>query len=111
MNIKSLLDNYIFHDSLVEKIEYDANKKEVVINIDFCAWMQEDYNDDLPETKNIKVIFMNVIEFDGLTGDVDDFSILDVSYSNGIVVISMLDDFHDKYYEVRITADTVTLLD
>ena len=50
MKISEFIKAYNLHDSLLEKVEYDSEKKIVEIMIDFCYWQQTGYNDNDPET-------------------------------------------------------------
>jgi len=77
MKIKELAEKYCFHDSLLESIEYDEQKKTATFNVDFCNWAQENYTDDAPETAMIQLCFKGVdyianhcvhIESNGISG-------------------------------------------
>lgn len=51
---------YIFHDSLIETVNYFSDEKRLEIGIELCNWLQKDYNDSDPETLNICMIFEEV---------------------------------------------------
>ncbi|SEQ88704.1 hypothetical protein SAMN02910369_02619 [Lachnospiraceae bacterium NE2001] len=107
MNIQDLLIKYTFHDSLIEYIKYENNT--LVITIDFCLWMQDDYDNTQPETDLIKLIFPDVYRYDGPTDDIDSYSILKTTYNDGVLIISVLDDYNNKYLEIIIETDTVMI--
>lgn len=109
MKINELLNKYTFHDSLLENISYDKDNKKLILTIDFCFWMQNDYDESQPETGNIKLLFNNIESYDGLVGDIDSYSILKTSYDNDELTISLLDDFHDEYHEITIHSQNVII--
>ena len=53
MKINELLNKYTFHDSLLENISYDKENSKLTLTIDFCFWMQNDYDESQPETGNM----------------------------------------------------------
>ncbi len=44
MSINEFLRKYYLHDSLVDKVEHDKVNNKVLINIDLCNWLQNDYS-------------------------------------------------------------------
>lgn len=110
MKIKELLDNYYFHDSLVEKIVFENHA--VDMTIDFCFWMQEGYDEKDPETGIINLHFPSVADMTGLTGEIDDYSILESWYDDGCITFLIMDDFHNISYDLKIipAADEVEVL-
>ena len=109
MKINELLSKYTFHDSLLENILYENENSKLILTIDFCFWMQNDYDESQPETGPIKLIFNNIENYNGLIGDIDSYSILDTSYNNDVLTISLLDDFHDEYHEITIHTHNVII--
>ena len=109
MKINELLNKYTFHDSLLENISYDKENSILTLTIDFCFWMQNDYDESQPETGHIKLLFKNIENYDGLVGDIDSYSILKTSYANDVLTISLLDDFHDEYHEITIHSQNVII--
>ena len=57
-------ERYYFHDSSIDKIEYDAENKKLTLTIDFCFWMQNWYEKGKPENGYIAVTFENVSLFE-----------------------------------------------
>lgn len=102
MNINEFLTSNNLHDSLVTKIEFFNNT--VNITMDFCYWMQPNYNENDPETGIIHLVFPNVYDYTGLSGKIDDFSILEAKYINDEMIITLLDDFNNKSYLVQFTS-------
>ncbi len=60
MNNIEILQKYDFHDSLLEKCTYDKTNKTVNLEIDLCFWKQTWYEESLPETGMITLVFHNV---------------------------------------------------
>ena len=110
MTIQELLKNYDFHDSLIEQIEYDASRHQLKFFIDFCFWMQKDYDSSQPETGLITLIFNNVASYDGIQGDIDAFSILDISVIENTSHITIEDDFNRNIYTLTIKSIDVNLM-
>ena len=50
MKLYEAVHQYEFHDSLLEAIEYDPQKRTVRLTVDFCFWMQDSYDGTQPET-------------------------------------------------------------
>lgn len=109
MTLQEFTTKYNFHDSLLENITYNAESSELILLIDFCYWMQENYNNEEPETGMISVIFKNVFDFSGLEGECDDYSILHIKLIGGKINIGVLDDFNDEYYTITFYADEVII--
>ena len=107
MNIKDLLKRYTFHDSLVEMITYNQDSRTLTLTIDFCYWMQEGYIASTPENGLVKLTFLEVDSYDCLTGNLDSYSILRVTYQDNNTFISILDDFNNDYYPIKIPSDKV----
>ncbi len=110
MSIQELLNKYDFHDSLIENVSYDTVQNSVKMKIDFCNWMQDGYSNSSPETSIIYLFFCDVTDFKGPQGDIDDFSILEVTIIDNFITFMILDDFHDVNYEIKISCKTVDMI-
>ena len=100
MKIDDLLKKYCFHDSLINEISYANN--EVKITIDFCFWMQEEYQDGTPETGIVYLRLPDVKSYNGITGKIDSYSILETEYNDNTLSILIMDDFHNNSYSLSI---------
>ena len=60
MTVAEFEEKYNLHDSGIEKVEYDAANKKLVLIIYFCFWMQNWYDKSKPENGLIAVTFENV---------------------------------------------------
>ena len=50
MTVTEFVEKYYLHDSSIEKIDYDADKKILSLTIEFCFWWQPWYNKNEPRT-------------------------------------------------------------
>ena len=64
MTIKEFREKYYLHDSNIEKIDFDADKKVLTMKIEFCFWMQNWYDKTTPKNGLIAVTFENVSRFE-----------------------------------------------
>ena len=64
LTLQEFRGQYYLHDSSIEKIEYDADKKVLTIKIDFCFWMQLWYDKTTPKNGLIAVTFEDVSIFE-----------------------------------------------
>ena len=60
MTITEFEEKYYLHDSMIEKVEFDAENKKLTLTIDFCFWMQLWYNAEELPNGYIAVTFENV---------------------------------------------------
>lgn len=112
MTISELTETYYFHDSAIAEITHDDRLHQLVITIEFCFWAQEAFKEGMPETGLIKLVFHEVEDFDcdGLPGEIDYFSILDASADNNKLTLSILDDFHNSFYELYVVSPAVDFI-
>ncbi|MFL0197611.1 hypothetical protein ACJDU8_18870 [Clostridium sp. WILCCON 0269] len=64
MKLHKLLEDYDLHDSLVEDIQFDADKKRLIIGIELCNWRQKSYKENEPEMLSCKLIFDRVRKYE-----------------------------------------------
>lgn len=107
MTISEFILNYNLHDSLISVIVLDSTKLSLVV--DFCYWMQAEYNETDLETGIISLNFENVTEYDGITGEINNFSILDVTYENDFITFLIYDDYNDISYQLHFNAKSVSI--
>lgn len=114
MRIADLLEKYIFHDSLLDDVIVEDSK--VILCIDFCNWMQEDYIDSMAETEEIQIVFSHVSSITGNDYQISSDSILDVKskiVAEGIVEVSWIveSDFDNNLKIIKITCtDNVEII-
>ena len=63
MKVTDFLKTFNFHDSLLEHCTYKTDSKELLFEIDFCYWVQEDYKEGFDENGIVKVLFTGVSDF------------------------------------------------
>lgn len=64
MTLQEFRAKYYLHDSSIEKIDFDADKKLLTMKIDFCFWMQNWYDKTTPKNGLIAVTFEGVSLFE-----------------------------------------------
>ena len=95
MQIEDIIQKIDFHDSCVIELSHDNDK--VKLKIDLCMWRQEGYKEG--ELKEVCLEFDPAADYiwDSYKAEteIDYDTILNVSYSNGIIKIILYDDFAD----------------
>ena len=99
VTIQDLDNKYYFHDSTITNVLFDSNSQKLVFTIEFCNWAQEFYKAGEPELLKMELIFNGIKDYDGITGNIDYFSILDGDVINGKYHLFIEDDFHQEFYE------------
>ena len=64
MTIREFEEKYHLHDSSIEKVSFDAEKKILTLEIFFCFWMQDWYDKSEPSNGLIRVTFEDVSLFE-----------------------------------------------
>lgn len=94
MTCRDVLNKYVWHDSLVEILEYSEVKKNVLITIEFGNWRQADYAQGNPETSICKMEFVGVTDFSHepqrLEYNEDEILSLEVADLNGTEKIKLV---------------------
>lgn len=106
------VNRYNLHDSMIDSITIESNGTVVRMAIDFAFWMQEDYMEEHPETGPLAVSFSDVTEYecpDQLP--LEEISILKASLQDGSIIFALQNDITDEYYEIRIKAQDITIVD
>lgn len=104
MTINSFVSQYELHDSLLDKVTVDTESQKVILLVDFCYWMQKGYTNQQPETGMVNIIFNDATFINGPIGECNSFSILRcIASSNGVLIV-LLDDDTDEYFELTIAA-------
>ncbi len=108
MTLTELVNKYYFHDSTLEAIRFDQNRNSLVMEIDFCFWMQTDYVKTSPETGMIQLIFNGVQDFIGEPCCYNDLTILDIIVSeHNKLTFQIIDEDNKEYMELTVIAETV----
>lgn len=108
MKLSKFFNEYNLHDSLLESINYDKERKTITLEIDFCYWQQKNYTDDMKETGMITLVFSDVDNFDYIPFVVNSEEIISVSNeSENSICIECYDDLTEKSNSIRIVAKLV----
>ena len=112
MNVSEFLDRYYLHDSTIRHISYDKKSQELIFNVDFSFWMQDWFDQNHFNNGMVNIRFSSVQDYDGLTGEIDWFSFLNV-YGNkdGSMTMIILDDFNNVHYVWTFTPSSITFED
>lgn len=107
------VERYYLHDSNIERVDFDADKKVLTLIIEFCFWWQPWYKKDEPKNGLIRVTFKDVSSFeydDDIAGrifsDELDSEILLGDYDDGNLIIVAVEylEPEDIYYRLKIKA-------
>ena len=111
MNKLEQLNEYDFHDSLLEDVLYDEGNKKVFLKIDFCNWKQKWYNESEEETSMISLVFNNAsnIVLPEHQLNSDEIIEFEVSKDNKVRIV-IFNDIEDVSYEIIIYAETVEII-
>lgn len=93
--MKSSLDKYNLHDSLVNNIQYDNIEKKLIIDIELCNWLQSDYTEGESEMMN------GTIEFTGISNYYHEPTNMSFD-SDEILSIETLADTNSKDEKIKI---------
>lgn len=119
LTIAEFEEKYYLHDSTIEKINYDAENKTLILEIDFRFWMQLWYDKNTPKNGLIAVIFENVSMFEyenhefnsileNLDTEIDHTEIT----TNEVLEIYIREyplSGKDKFWWIKIKAENVTV--
>lgn len=117
MTIKEFVDRFYLHDSGVQEIKKIKDDKIIEMYVDFCYWMQDDYQDGDKENGNVKFVFYDVELFEIHYFDIEDHSFDDDCIleccieKDNTLLFKMMKDIIGKYYEIRIAAGSVEVVD
>ena len=64
MTLHELREKYYFHDSSIVKVAFDADKKILTLEIEFCFWWKPWYNKSEPSNGLIRLTFEDVSLFE-----------------------------------------------
>jgi len=112
MKLSEMLEKYYFHDSSLERVWIYKEKREVILEVEFCTWMQEWYSDKTDnEIDLIYLIFKNV-SFSDITdfksSDYDEILEVDLlSDASGLEGIKMHIEAANDYPIITIFAEEV----
>ena len=119
MTVTEFVERYYLHDSSLEKVEFDVDKKILALTIEFCFWQQFWYDKSTPTNGLIRVTFGGVSRFEyddciaeKIFSDIDSEirdGILDADENFFLVAVEYadFDEQDDIYFSLKINAATV----
>lgn len=121
MTLQEFREKYYLHDSSIEKIDFNADKKVLTLKIDFCFWMQLWYKKSEPTNGFIRVTFedISLFEYDNdiaerIFSDELDSEIRDAELDeDGCLNFFSVEyafynsDYDDTYWQLKINAANV----
>ena len=114
MTIKEFVEKYHLHDSGLNSIIIDTDKRTLCLSVDLCNWMQDDYEEEDPEILPIEIIFENVTKADNVNRKVDkdygdEFLSVEIE-DDETLLFKMVTSKEQKYYEIRVRAEYVKVV-
>ena len=121
MTLQEFREKYYLHDSSIEKVTFDPEKKILTLTIELCFWWQDWYDKKEPTNGLIRITFENVslFEYDDSIADRIFSDELDSEIhcadldENGVLVffsvevIDYSNDDDDIYYSLKVKAENV----
>ena len=112
MTPETFVNRFNLHDSIINSVTIESNGTVIRMVIDFAYWMQEDYREEHAETGPLAVSFYDVTEYEGPDQlPWGETSILKAFLQDNSIIFALLNDMNDEYYEIRIKARDVTVVD
>ncbi|MDO4584304.1 MAG: hypothetical protein Q4D62_09400 [Planctomycetia bacterium] len=62
MELNELLEKYDFHDSGLERIQYDSAERRAEMEVEFCNWMQDYFQKGMVKQPIVSLVFTEVSE-------------------------------------------------
>lgn len=107
MTLSELYNNYYFHDSVLDKLEYHDN--EVKLYCQFCDFMQEDYNDKDDPNSDIIAVFHNAAYKINGNWEISGAGFLNQRIEDNSIIFFM-ESSSDQFGELIITASCVEVI-
>lgn len=99
MDIEELLGKYSFHDSLIDGAYFYEGKKELIFYVELLFFAQDGYVKGESEVAFAKIVFKDVESFDGKTGKLSSWTILNVIYEKGVLTWCLEGEGWGDYHE------------
>lgn len=107
MTLLELYNNYYFHDSVLDKLEYHNN--EVKLYCQFCDFMQANYNDKNDSNSDIIAVFHNATYKINGNWEISDAGFLNQRIEDDSIIFFM-ESSPDKLGELIIKASSVEII-
>jgi hypothetical protein len=102
MTLHELVATYNLHDSYFEDIIYNENSRQLIMKINFCFWMQENYTEGTPENGTITILFEDVSNLSYRVAEINcnTLSIIATEVQNTTIIFKLTDDLNQEYMEL-----------
>lgn len=113
MQLSEFFKKYNFHDSVLEAIAYLPERKQLILEIDFCYWMQDDWTNCGEETGILYLTLKNVSSFECIPTMIYGASILSADCpSDDSVEISLFGEIgpYQTHHLLSVTAESMEVL-
>ncbi len=104
MTLSEFDDNYYFHDSILDKLEYSDG--ELRLYCEFCDFMQDNYDDKDDANSDIIVVFHHAEYQISGNWQIYEASFLDQRVENNSIIFFM-EGSTDEFGELLIKANSV----
>ena len=112
MTLTDFYNKYNLHDSFIESLRYNKELQTLVLDITFSCCMQQSNKKGKPENGVIKVVFNGVNNYLCKGNPTGAFvGILGAEMKDDDLIIKLLDDESNKYFEITVQADSVDVID
>lgn len=110
MIVKEFFRTYCFHDSLLESVSVDHISGNVTLEIDFCFWQQDGYDEASPETGIVYVNFYDVSTFIFEDYQINSDEIAECEIlEDDTIIMTIFSDLTNSYHTIQISADKVEI--
>ena len=107
MKIEDFVKTYYLHDSLLENVIFDKASNKVTLYVDFCYWLQKDYEEGPQETGRIFIEFSNVSSLNYIPHQINAGEIIKTSYVGNEVTLTVFNDIMNDCFDIVIKSDCV----
>ena len=107
MTLSELNNDFYFHDSVLEKIEY--KNRELKMHCQFCEFMQANYQDQDNTKSDIIVVFHNAVYETRGNWRINGAGFLNQVLQNGTFVFHM-ESSQGEFGSLMIKADSVEII-
>lgn len=111
MKPEQFFRTYGFHDSGMDRIVYDPDGRELMMEVDLCAYEQPGYVKGSPEIVPVWLRFTGVEAYENERPDSDSNQILQVSADGSRIKFCNLTDVENDFYLILIKAREVEMLE
>lgn len=109
MKLYELGERYSFHDGIVDSIDYNADIKELTLDIELSAYMQDVHNDN--DSIPLSIRFIGVDSFEYPASFLPDDTILEERIDGNCLILLMENSETFDCYELSIKASKAEIIE